>query len=248
MIRIDFTVLNTRERQIHQRLQEASASLPTLRIADAAALCGCSVSKISKFTKRLGFVSFRHYVEFLYGKEPVSGSRSQELSRVQQFISQFDESLVEEMIALIDKHTRILLFGYGPSLLCAQYIEYRLRTSCPKVVISVVDDLSVATMTDTSTLLLIFTVTGAYRDFKPTYNAASRNGAQVVIVAQNYNISLIDQCDKIFFLTENPNPEDIAPYEQSRTLFFIFMEEVIQRIARSRAETLQSDTKKIKSD
>jgi DNA-binding MurR/RpiR family transcriptional regulator len=236
MIRIDFTALNAGEKRIHQKLHEASASRPRLRITEAAGLCGCSVSKISKFSKKLGFANFKQYVDFLYMKEPAGDAGSQELSRIEKFITQFDENLVDEMTELIDGHERIVLFGYGPSFLCAQYIEYRLRTACPKVVIAVVDDLSIASMTDASTLLIIFTATGAYRDFKSTYSSASGHGAKVVIVAQNYNISLIDQCDKVFFLTETPNSDEIAPHEQSRTLFFIFMEEVIQRIVSNRRE------------
>jgi DNA-binding MurR/RpiR family transcriptional regulator len=237
MIRIDFTALNAGEKRIHQKLLEAAASRSGLRITEAARLCSCSVSKISKFSKKLGFANFKQYVDFLYMKEPAAGDAgSQELSRIGKFITQFDEKLVDEMTELIDGHERIVLFGYGPSLLCAQYIEYRLRTVCPKVVIAVVDDLSIASMTDSSTLLIILTATGAYRDFKNTYSSASKHGAKVVIVAQNYNLSLIEQCDRIFFLTETPNSDEFLPHEQSRTLFFIFMEEVIQRIVRNRRE------------
>ena len=232
MISIDFTTLNALEKRIHETLQNVSKELSTLRITEAASLCGCSVSKISKFTKKIGFTTYKQYVEFLYNTEVPIKNPYGELDRIQEFITHFDETLVDEMILLIAGYDRIVLFGYGPSLLCAQYIEYRLRTSSPKVIIAVVDDLSVASMTDASTLLLIFTVTGSYRDFTHMYNAASKKKAKVVIVAQHFNASLINQCDKIFFLTDTPNSEDMVPYEQSRTLFFIFMEEVIQRIAR----------------
>ena len=232
MIHIDFTALNPLEKSIHEKLQSASRSQPTLRITEAALLCGCSVSKISKFTKKLGFTNFKQYVAFLYDdSETKKEDSSRELDRIQTFITNFDEKLVDDMIELIGDHERIVLFGYGPSLLCAQYIEYRLRTASPKVIIAVVDDLSVASMTDTSTLLIIVTVTGAYRDFTTMYNSASKKGATVAIVAQNYNVALLDQCDTIFFLTDIPNSEEKLPHERSRTLIFIFMEEVIQRIA-----------------
>lgn len=232
MIHIDFTALNTLEKSIHEKLQSASSSQPTLRITEAALLCGCSTSKISKFTKKLGFTNFKQYVAFLYDDTMTKKqSPSSELGRIQQFITNFDERLVDDMIALIAGHERIILFGYGPSLLCAQYLEYRLRTASPKVIIAVVDDLSVASMTDASTLLIIVTVTGAYRDFTTMYNSASKKGATVAIVAQNYNVSLLDQCDTIFFLTDTPNSGEKLPHERSRTLIFIYMEEVIQRIA-----------------
>jgi DNA-binding MurR/RpiR family transcriptional regulator len=244
MIRIDFTSLNTLEKQIHQTLQKASESVSTLRITEAATLCDCSVSKISKFSKKIGFTNFKQYVEFLYDKEPISRSDSPELERIQEFINQFDNTVVDEMIRLINKHERIILFGYGPSLLLAQYLEYRLRTVCPKVIMAVVDDLSVASMTDSSTLLLIFTVTGLYRNFRDIYRVASNKGAEVVIIAQNYNLELTNQCDNIFYLMNHPNPKELAPYEQSRTIFFIFMEEVIQQIIRT-AKQKESTQKNI---
>ncbi len=232
MIHIDFTGLNALEKSIHEKLQSSTASHPTLRITEAAHLCGCSVSKISKFTKKLGFANFKQYVAFLYEDTETHGQDSSgELSRIRQFIANFDESLVDDMVALIAGHARIVLFGYGPSLLCAQYIEYRLRTASPKVIIAVVDDLSVASMTDASTLLIIFTVTGAYRDFSKMYSSASEKGATVAIVAQDYNVSLLGQCNTIFFLTDRPDSGEKLPHQRSRTLIFIFMEEVIQRIA-----------------
>ncbi|MDY0290209.1 MAG: hypothetical protein RBR15_15390 [Sphaerochaeta sp.] len=132
MISIDFTALNALERTIHERLQGSAKVLPTLTITEAARLCGCSVSKVSKFSKKLGFPNFKQYVAFLYDREKEHKETSSELERIQAFITHFDRRLVDEMIDLIAGHERIVLFGYGPSLLCAQYIEYRLRTASPR--------------------------------------------------------------------------------------------------------------------
>lgn len=233
MVHIDFTSLNKLEKQIHQTLQKASESKDTLRIIEAAEMCGCSVSKISKVSKKIGFTNFKQYVEFLYNKEPIHKSESLELEKINNFMKNFDEGSVNEVKKLIDNHDKIILFGYGPSLLLAQYFEYRLRTICKKVIIAAVDNLSVTTMADQSTLLLIFTATGVYRDFNEIYAESSNKGAEVVIIAQNYNLSLTNQCDNIFYLTNQANQKDLEPFEQSRTLFFIFMEEVIQQIIKS---------------
>ncbi len=237
MVHIDFTSLNKLEKQIHQTLQKASETKTTIRIAEAAQLCGCSVSKISKVSKKIGFTNFKKYVELLYNKEPIKKESSYEIEKIKEFINNFDEESVIEIINLIKKHNKIILFGYGPSLLLAQYLEYRLRTVCSKIIISVVDKLSISSMADPSSLLLIFTATGAYRDFKKIYNSASEKGAEVVIIAQNYNLELTNQCDNIFYLTNHQNPDYLAPYEQSRTLFFIFMEEVIQKIIEEKKST-----------
>lgn len=233
MVHIDFTSLNKLEKTIHETLQKECEKTSNIKINEAAKLCGCSVSKISKMSKKIGFTNFKQYVEFLYNKEPINNNSSKEFEKIKTFIKEFDEKAVEDIINLIDKHEKIILFGYGPSLLLAQYVEYRLRTVCPKVIIAVVDELSIESMTNKSSLLLIFSATGSYRDFKKIYREASLKGAEVVIIAQNYNLELTTQCDNIFYLTNQPNSDDLKPYEQSRTLFFIFMEEVFQKLIKN---------------
>lgn len=242
MLNIDFTTLNELEKTIHETLQRATTNYNTIRISDAAMLCGCSISKISKCSKKLGFSNFKQYVDFLYNRDGESSPPSTELKRIQHFITNFDSSIVDEMVELIKGYERIVLFGYGPSLLCAEYIEYRLRTVTNKTIIAVVDEVSVASMSDSKTLLIILTVTGNYRNFKDMYEAASTKGAKVVIVAQYYNKSLIDQCDNIFFLTQEITSSSIIPHEQSRTLFFIFMEEVIGKIDRKKKEPISTNS------
>ncbi len=230
MINIDFNVLNSLEKGIHETLSIHSKTVDTIRITRAAELCGCSVSKISKFTKKLGFTNYKQYLDFLYGKDLGVTGHSSELTRIQNFIRDFDSRKVDEMIELIENHDKIVLFGYGPSLLCAQYFEYRLRTCTNKVIIAVPDDLSVASMTDDKSLLLIFTVTGTFQSFENIYHDTKEKGCDVAIVVEEYNTSLFEQCDKIFLLAKEPQPSHLLAYEKSRTIFFIFMEEVIQRL------------------
>ena len=50
------------------------------------------------------------------------------------------------------------------------------------------------------------------------------------MVAEEYNTDLFSQCDRIFWLSKYNQPNDLKPYEKSRTVFFIFLEEVMQRI------------------
>jgi hypothetical protein len=84
MISIDFDALNPLEKQIHEQMIRHSKTMPTIRINQAAAACHCSVSKISKFVKKLGFSNYKQYLEFLYGKDikPIDGSN--ELNRVHE--------------------------------------------------------------------------------------------------------------------------------------------------------------------
>ncbi|MBN2860570.1 MAG: MurR/RpiR family transcriptional regulator [Sphaerochaetaceae bacterium] len=230
MITIDFNMLNPLERSIHETLSAYSKTHQNIRIKEAAEICTCSVSKISKFTKKLGFTNYKQYLDFLYGKEIEQVEQSSELTRLEHFIRDFDSHQVDEMIELIQSHEKIVLFGYGPSLVCAQYIEYRLRTCINKVIIAVSDDVSVASMTDEHSLLLIFTVTGSFQSFEKIYHDTKAKGGEVVIVVEEYNTQLFSQCDKIFLLSHEAQPSYLLPYEKSRTIFFIFMEEVMQKL------------------
>lgn len=230
MIKIDSNNLNPLEHQIYETLMEYSKNNPKFRITQAAELCGCSVSKISKFVKKLGFVNFKQYLEFLYGGDVLQTQHSNELERIKTFIDEFDQKLTDEFLALINSHDRIVFFGYGPSLLCAQYFEYRLRTCSNKMVMAVSDKVSVSSMVDENTLLVILTITGTFQSFENVYNETKRKGGDVAMVVEEYNTALFDQCDKIFWLSNNPQPRHLKPHEKSRTTFFIFLEEVIQRI------------------
>jgi DNA-binding MurR/RpiR family transcriptional regulator len=230
MINLDVSTLNPLEKKIHEQMIRHSRTMPAMRINQAAGLCGCSVSKISKFVKKLGFGSYRQYLDFLYGKTLPAPAGSDELSRVKSFIDTFDSGMVDDLLALIDRHGKITLFGYGPSLLCARYFEYRFQNCSDKLALAVSDEVTLTNLVDDDTLLLILTETGRFKSFEQVYEGAKRNGATVVILVEEYNTDLFSQCDKIFWLSRTPQPAHLKPYEKSRTLFFIFLEEIIQRL------------------
>ena len=143
MINIDLSNLNTLEKEIFNILMAQSKIESDIKINQAAELCSCSVSKISKFVKKLGFTNYKQYMNFLYGRDMNMLQSSSELSRIKKVIDDFDYNMVDEFIDLFDSHDRIVLFGYGPSLIVAQYFEYRLRITSNKFIISISDELSV---------------------------------------------------------------------------------------------------------
>ncbi len=234
MITIDLDTLNPLEKQIHEQMIRRSKTMPTIRINQAAGFCHCSVSKISKFVKKLGFSNYKQYLAFLYGKNITSMGGSNELHRVGAFIKNFDTARTDALLSLIDRHDKIFLFGYGPSLLCARYFEYRFRNCSDKTFMAVSDEVTLNNMVDKSTLLLIITETGRFLSFADVYTAAKQKGGTVAIIAEEYNTELLHQCDKIFWLSPDPQPAHLKPYEKSRTLFFIFLEEIVQRLLQRR--------------
>lgn len=230
MNNIDFSRLNSFEQQIYERLLEGSKLHSDLKITNAAELCGCSISKISKLVKKLGFTNYKQFMDFLYGRELTQKQTSSELERIKHFIDDFDPVLVDEFIELMNSHERIILFGYGPSFICAQYFEYRLRSCSGKFIQVVGDEISVETMVDQNTLLVIFTTTGTFRSFENVYRISKEKGCTVLTIAEEYNATLLENCDRIFWLCKYPQPQGLKPHEKSRTVFFIFIEEILHKL------------------
>ncbi len=232
MIRIDFDALNPLEQKIHSTLKEHSKTTETISIMQAAEICGCSVSKISKFSKKLGFNTYRRYLDFLYEREDPEPAHSSELERLSRFIEEFDSAKVDALVDLIGTREKLVILGYGPSFYCAQYFEYKLKTCAGKMATAVADELLATSMTDENTLVLALTVTGRFKSFDGVLRDAKEKGGDMAIIVEEYDPSLIERYRKVFCLTEQAQPGDLQPFEKSRTVIFIFLEEVVRRLMR----------------
>jgi DNA-binding MurR/RpiR family transcriptional regulator len=230
MINIDFNKLNPLEKKISETLVDFSKNTSTITINEAAEACNCSVSKISKFVKKLGFNNYKQYLDFLYGKELPQKKSYVELERIKNFIDDFDISLVDNFIELMSSFKKIILFGYGPSFICTQYFEYKLRINTNKFVIAVPDEVSAENLIDKKSLLVIFSTTGKFKSFDRINNIAKEKNCEVLLIIEEYNASLLPEYNNIFWLSKCPQPDYLKPYEKSRIVFFIFIEEVIQHI------------------
>jgi len=230
MINIDLNNLNPLEKEIYNTLTQKALSISNIKIIQAAEFCNCSISKISKVVKKLGFKNYKQFMSFLYGETISVTFTSNELNRLKQFIDDFDSKVVDDFIDLINKHERIILFGYGPSYIVAQYFEYKLHTITNKYSIAMQDALSVKNMADNKSLLVIFTATGTFKSFEDIYRTAKEKDCTVSVVSEEYNPSLVNTCDNLFWLSKYNQPSELRPHEKSRTIFFIFIEEVMQKL------------------
>jgi DNA-binding MurR/RpiR family transcriptional regulator len=230
MINVDLNNLNPLEKKIYNTLSENVLTIPDIKITQAAELCFCSVSKISKVVKKLGFKNYKQFMNFLYGKDISVSFVSNELNRIKQFIDDFDPKIIDEFIKLIHQHERIILFGYGPSYIVTQYFEYKLHTLTSKFSIALQDPLAVKNMADEKSLLIVFTATGTFKSFEDIFKSAKDKGSTVVVVSEEYNPSLVHVCDNLFWLSKYNQPSELQPHEKSRTIFFIFIEEIINKL------------------
>jgi len=230
MINLDLSRLNPLELTVYQAIHAYAKDHPDLKIREAADISQCSISKVSKLSKKLGFTNFKQYMDFVYGRTPVEKRSSSELDRLKQFIDDFDPKMVDDFIEILNGYEKVILFGYGPSFLMAQYFEYKLRVCTNKTVLALSDELSVRSMTDNKTLMVVLTTTGSFKSFKDIFELTKSKGGEVLVVAEEYNPSLINTCDKMFWLSKFHQPSELQPHEKTRTVFMIFIEEVIHRL------------------
>lgn len=230
---IELTRLNPLEQQIYATLTDYAKEHGAFRITDAADVCNCSSSKISKFVKKLGFDNFKQFMEFTLGNEPTQKTYSGELERIRLFTEEFDYSIVQKMVTEIRSHQKIILLGFGPSFYCAQYLEYKLRILCnTKTVVAVLDLLSAEALLDENSLLVIFSTTGHFTSFSDICQKAREKDSNTLLIIEEYSADLVNQYAKenLCFLTTHVQRQDLKPYEKSRVATLIFIEEVIFRL------------------
>lgn len=235
--------LNEFEKRILETLNLECKKNKKLRIISAAELCVCSTSKISKTVKKLGFNNYKQYVNFINDEYIPEKPASNEFDRIRDFLDNFDLTMVDKFIELLDKHDKILLFGYGPSLFCAQYLEFKLRLFINKTVITITDEFSAASLIDEKTLLIIFSATGGFSSFDNLKKIAREKGGDLLLLIEEYNTSALSDDCQVLFLTDTFQTFTTVPYQKSRIVFFIFIEEVIQHIIKRNENSAASSGK-----
>jgi len=230
MFNVDSTKLNPLDKKILDTLTDHAKENQAPTITEAAKLCDCSVSQISKAIKKAGFVGYKKFISYLYLGETTSKKTLDELERLKLVLQDFDPALVGQFADLLLSHKRIILFGYGPSLIVGQYFEYKLRLEVRASIATPPDEQSVCNMVDSNSLLVILTTTGQYRSFEELFHRAKDQGSDVVVISEEFNSLVMENCDRYFVLTNHRQPDTLKPHEKTRTVFFIFIEQVIHAI------------------
>lgn len=230
MLNVDETRLNTTEQHIMKTLSGYANEHPAPSISEAAAICGCSISQVSKTVRKAGYQGYKQYIRVLYSADLPRRAVLEEIERLKRFLEEFDPGLVAEFVGLLAGYRKIILFGYGPSLICAQYIEYKLRFCIDAHVATAPDEHTVRRMVDSESLLVILTATGRYRGFDGIVSHAETQGAAVVVVSEEYNPELARLVRRYLCLSEHRQSGTLEPHQMTRTVFFIFFEQVVQTI------------------
>lgn len=196
-----------------------------------------SSSKISKLVKKLGFNNFKQYKLFYSGKQITMKDKkvSNELERLKNYIENFDPELVDKFLAFFKDYNRIVLFGLGPSFICVEYFAYKLALVTEKNIFSSQEEVHAKHLVGEETLFIVFSVTGKFTSFENLFTEIKSRGGDILVILEEFtNLDLNVEVDNIFYLTQSFQSKKLLPYEKTRTIFFIFIEEVIARLMSER--------------
>ncbi|MEK3884310.1 SIS domain-containing protein [Paenibacillus sp. PL2-23] len=239
MLNISVSKLSKPELSIHNKMAEAIEQNHNIKILEAAQFCDVSPSKISKLVRKLGFENFKQYKQYFGGQAIASGNkkRSSELERLQHFIESFNPALIDQFMEVYQRYNKIVLFGLGPSFFCVEYFSYKLAPLSDKSIFVTQSQSYAQNLVDKETLLIVFSVTGKFDSFESLFHRAKSRGTAIMLILEEYDGSLTFEADHLFYLTKSTQNEELLPFEKTRTVFFIFIEEVIARFMSERADT-----------
>ena len=231
MVKIDFSKLNSLEKKIYVEIEPIIKKNHHISITELSILSKVSTSKLSKFSKKCGLESFKQFKNYIAGIEQVEPQKSSiEIQRVREYLNNFDYKMVEQFVDQIKNCKKLIIFGYGPSFFCAEYFAYRLRTLTNIFVTVTHEDAIIENSANQDTILLVLSCTGKFKSFDELVNKL--NYHRVIFIFEEFrHFPQLNQ-HSIFYLTTDTGNPNLLPYEKSRTLFFIFLEEILQTVIR----------------
>lgn len=239
MLKLSTDNLTLLEKEMHSTLSEKIAENSELRIIEAAEICDVSSSKVSKFVRKLGFENYKQYRLYFSGQQEAMEIRrkSSEIERLINFLESYDPKIVGDFVSVFNKYNKIILFGLGPSFICAEYFAYKLATITDKnVFVSQHEDYT-ERLADEETLLIVFSVTGKFSSFENLFDAIKLKGSKGMLVLEE-NVNTRDsKADYIFYLSTFNQSNNLLPFEKTRTIFMIFIEEIIAALHLNTKET-----------
>lgn len=230
MIKVDGNRLNPLEKIIFAESKHHIESNSAITITDLAYQLSVSPSKISKFVRKLGFDSFKQYKQFLEKEDMAelpTQAVSNELQRIAHYIETFDNALAEEFWSKLKDCNKLIIYGIGPSFIVAEYFAYRLRIASNIFVLATHEETVVRNSDKGDTKLLILSTTGQFKSFEEDIVGLRYNEIIFLFEELRYFEGL--RHHTLFYLTQSSGDKTLKPFEKSRTLFFIFLEEVIQK-------------------
>ncbi|KZZ83910.1 MurR/RpiR family transcriptional regulator [Bacillus sp. SJS] len=233
MIKVGTDNLTKLEEKLHETLSSAVSENNKIKIIEAAEIGEVSPSKVSKLVRKLGFDNFKQYKLYFSGQQMnlVKPHKSNEIERLMRFLENFDSGIIDDFISIFQKYEKIILFGLGPSFISAEYFAYKLATVSDKNVTVTQSEDFAERLADEKTLLIVLSVTGKFSSFDSLFQQVKKNGSSIMLILEEYVNTREFTADYSFYLSKFNQSDTLLPFEKTRTVFFIFIEEIISKLA-----------------
>lgn len=232
MLKVDTDKLTKLEKEVHQKVSELVAENDKLKIIEAAEICEVAPSKVSTLVRKLGFDNFKQYKLYFSGHQIKweSNQRTEEIQRLMLFLENFDKKIVDDFVSIYHKYNKIIIYGLGPSFISAEYFAYKLDIVSDKNIKVTHSEDYAEQMVDDETLLIVLSVTGKFSSFENLFQKSKDKGAEIMLILEEYVNTQNSLADYIFHLSKFHQSEELMPFEKTRTIFFIFMEEIATKL------------------
>ncbi|WP_372714872.1 MurR/RpiR family transcriptional regulator, partial [Ilyobacter sp.] len=230
---INYTKLNNLEKSIIETINNSDKISGKLKIYEAAEIAKVSTSKISKLSKKLGFDNYKQFIKYLSKETPLPQKKeiNFEEKRIIDFLQNFDINIIDDLLKTMEKYQNIILVGYGPSLLAAEYFAYKLKLALKKNVITSSEEMVIEKLYNENTLLILFSVSGKFKNSSELLNKLNGRGGHIVQILDEYNTNIeMEKFSQVIYLTQSFQDEKLLHYEKSRSIFFLFFEKFLHRM------------------
>ena len=233
MIKVVTDKLTKLEEELHEKLSKAVSEDNKIKIIEAAEIGEVSPSKVSKLVRKLGFDNFKQYKLYFSGQEMnlEKHKKSNEIERLMRFLENFESEVIDDFVSIFQKYDKIILFGLGPSFIAAEYFAYKLATVSDKNVTVTQSEDFAERIADEKTLLIVLSVTGKFSSFHPLFQNVKKNGSSIMLILEEYVNTKEFHADYIFHLSKYSQGDALLPFEKTRTVFFIVIEEIIAKLS-----------------
>ncbi|MDR0138844.1 SIS domain-containing protein [Metabacillus idriensis] len=233
MIKVVTDKLTKLEVELHDKLSKAVSANDKIKIIEAAEIGEVSPSKVSKLVRKLGFDNFKQYKLYFSGQQMnlKKHKKSNEIERLMLFLETFDSEIIDDFVSIFQKYDKIVLFGLGPSFISAEYLAYKLATVSDKNVTVTQSEDFAERLADEKTLLIVLSVTGKFSSFDTLFQNVKKNDSSIMLILEEYVNTREFLADYIFHLSKFNQSDTLLPFEKTRTVFFIFIEEIIAKLS-----------------
>ena len=112
-----------------------------------------------------------------------------------------------------------------------EYFDYKLTYLENKNIVCANQASLIPNLLDENTLLLVFSVAGKFAQFDGLFDVASDKNAKAVLIMEELNPYLSNSIGEIIYLTDSQQDNSLQSHEKTRTILFIFIEEIIRTLS-----------------